>query len=87
VKLMDGGSELSVDLRGLSCPYLASEVKKRLSDVAPGSTLVVLCTDPLAAIDLPAVASELGHTATIGAKFEEHFEVRLCVGPAPPRYR
>jgi TusA-related sulfurtransferase len=35
--------------------------KRRMADLAPGETLVVLATDPEAPIDLAAWAADAGH--------------------------
>jgi TusA-related sulfurtransferase len=35
--------------------------KRRMADLAPGETLVVLATDPEASIDLAAWAADEGH--------------------------
>ena len=49
-----------LDLRGLKCPLPALKTRKALKALAPGARLVVECTDPLAAIDIPALLSETG---------------------------
>lgn len=49
------------DLRGLSCPLPALKAGKRLRGMAPGERLWIETTDPLAAIDIPAMARERGH--------------------------
>jgi tRNA 2-thiouridine synthesizing protein A len=42
-----------LDLRGLKCPMPVLRTRKALRGMAPGARLAVLCTDPLAAIDIP----------------------------------
>ena len=49
-----------IDLRGLKCPLPALRTRKALSRLAPGATLVVECTDPLAGIDIPNLVRETG---------------------------
>lgn len=49
-----------VDLKGLKCPLPVLRLRRRLSDVAPGTVLVVQCTDPMAAIDVPHLLRETG---------------------------
>ena len=49
-----------IDLRGLKCPLPALRTRKALSRLAPGATLVVECTDPLATIDIPNLLRETG---------------------------
>ena len=51
-----------IDLRGLKCPLPALRTRKALSKLAPGATLVVECTDPLAEIDIPNLLRETGDT-------------------------
>lgn len=60
-----GGATMNpipLDLRGLKCPYPALRVRKALNSAAIGSLLVVECTDPMAAIDLPNLLRETGDT-------------------------
>jgi tRNA 2-thiouridine synthesizing protein A len=49
-----------IDLRGLKCPLPALRTRKALSRLRPGAILVVECTDPLAAIDIPNLLRETG---------------------------
>jgi tRNA 2-thiouridine synthesizing protein A len=49
-----------LDLRGLKCPLPALRTRKVLRKLAPGELLVVECTDPLAAIDIPHLIRETG---------------------------
>jgi tRNA 2-thiouridine synthesizing protein A len=50
----------TIDLRGLKCPLPALRTRKALSRLLPGAALVVECTDPLAAIDIPNLVRETG---------------------------
>jgi tRNA 2-thiouridine synthesizing protein A len=50
-----------LDLRGLKCPLPVLRTRKAMSSVAPGDTLRVECTDPLAVIDIPHFVTESGH--------------------------
>ena len=52
--------ELSLDLRGLKCPLPAMRTERVLARLAPGRVLAVVCTDPLAAIDIPNLVRETG---------------------------
>jgi tRNA 2-thiouridine synthesizing protein A len=54
-------SETVLDLRGLRCPLPVLLAKKALRTLPAGATLVLECTDPLSAIDIPHFASEAGH--------------------------
>ena len=51
----------TVDARGLLCPLPLTMAKRRMQELEPGQTLVVLATDPEATIDLGAWAAEAGH--------------------------
>jgi tRNA 2-thiouridine synthesizing protein A len=53
-------SETSLNLRGLKCPLPALKARKALTRLAPGDRLVLECTDPLAAIDIPNLLRETG---------------------------
>ncbi len=49
------------DARGMKCPLPVLKARKRLSAMRPGTRLLVLATDPMAAIDLPHFCREAGH--------------------------
>jgi tRNA 2-thiouridine synthesizing protein A len=51
----------TVDARGLACPLPLTMAQRRMADLAPGETLVVLATDPEAPIDLGGWAAREGH--------------------------
>jgi tRNA 2-thiouridine synthesizing protein A len=53
-------SDTHLNLRGLKCPLPALKTRKALTSLAPGTFLVVECTDPLAAIDIPNLLNETG---------------------------
>lgn len=53
---------MRVDARGLRCPLPLVKAKLAMEELAPGEELVVLATDPEAAIDLAAWAADAGHT-------------------------
>lgn len=50
----------TIDLRGLKCPLPALRTRKALSRLPPGAVVIVECTDPLAAIDIPNLCRETG---------------------------
>ena len=54
------GGFFALDLRGLKCPLPVLRVRKALGAATAGSVLVVQCTDPMAAIDLPNLVRETG---------------------------
>ncbi len=49
-----------IDLRGLKCPLPALRTRKLLQRMAAGEVIVVECTDPLAAIDIPNLLNQTG---------------------------
>ncbi len=73
----------ALDLSGLKCPLPALKTRKALQRLAPGERLVVTCTDPMAAIDIPHLIGETGD------ELEEHkatgtalvFQIRKKAAP------
>jgi tRNA 2-thiouridine synthesizing protein A len=55
-------TEKNLNLRGLKCPLPALRTRKALASLAAGDLLVVECTDPLAAIDIPNLLNQTGDT-------------------------
>jgi tRNA 2-thiouridine synthesizing protein A len=53
-------AERLMNLRGLKCPLPALRTRKALAGLAAGDVLVVECTDPLAAIDIPNLINQTG---------------------------
>ena len=53
-------TEKTLDLRGLRCPLPALKARKVLGKLVPGDALVLECTDPLTAIDIPNLVRETG---------------------------
>jgi tRNA 2-thiouridine synthesizing protein A len=49
-----------LDLAGLKCPLPALKTRKALSAMQKGDQLHVICTDPMAAIDIPNLLRETG---------------------------
>ncbi len=54
-------SEKRLDLRGLNCPLPVLKARKAMRSLAPGDVLVLECTDPVSAIDVPHFVAEDGH--------------------------
>jgi tRNA 2-thiouridine synthesizing protein A len=52
--------DVAVNMRGLKCPLPALKTRKLLSKMAAGELLVIECTDPLTAIDIPNLIRETG---------------------------
>jgi len=53
-------SDTILDLRGIRCPQVVLAAKKAMRDVPIGGVLVLECTDPLAAIDVPLFIRQTG---------------------------
>lgn len=53
--------ETTLDLSGLLCPLPVLKARKKLEAMTSDSILVVLATDPMAAIDMPHFCNEQGH--------------------------
>ncbi|MDQ3320258.1 MAG: sulfurtransferase TusA family protein [Actinomycetota bacterium] len=52
----------TLDARGLACPLPLTLARRRMAELRPGETLLVLATDPEAPIDLAAWATDEGHS-------------------------
>ena len=57
----------TLDARGLRCPLPVLKLEKRMAQLAPGSELTVLATDPIAKIDIPLYCTQNGHACTVSA--------------------
>ena len=53
-------TETILDCRGLKCPLPALRTRTALRAMRPDDILVVECTDPLAAIDIPNLVNQTG---------------------------
>ncbi len=53
--------ETTLDLRGLKCPLPVLRTRKALAALPAGATILVECTDPWAAIDLPHLIKKTGN--------------------------
>ena len=72
--------EKTMDLRGLKCPLPALRTRKALSAMAKGDILVIECTDPLAAVDIPNLINQTGDVleSTTREKKVLTFRIRKC---------
>jgi tRNA 2-thiouridine synthesizing protein A len=72
--------EKTMDLRGLKCPLPALRTRKALSAMAKGDILVIECTDPLAAVDIPNLINQTGDAleSTMREKKVLTFRIRKC---------
>lgn len=76
----------TVDARGLKCPMPLVKAKLRMETLADGDELLVMATDPEAAIDLAAWAADEGHGLRERAG-EAWTEFVLRKGGLPPTRR
>ena len=53
-------TETILNLHGLKCPLPALRTRKALRQARPGAVFVVICNDPMAAIDIPNLLRETG---------------------------
>ena len=53
-------SEHRLQLQGLKCPLPVLHTRRALHRAAPGERVIVECTDPLAAVDIPNLVRESG---------------------------
>ncbi len=56
----DAMTEKTLNLRGLKCPLPALRARKALTGMQSGDILVIECTDPLTAIDIPNLLNQTG---------------------------
>jgi len=55
------GTEFQLDCKGLKCPQPVIRIKKHMSKMESGDLLSVVCTDPLAMIDVPHFVATANH--------------------------
>jgi tRNA 2-thiouridine synthesizing protein A len=70
-------AEKTINLRGLKCPLPALRTRKALRGVQSGDILIVECTDPLAAIDIPNLLNQTGDTLEATRKQEKLMIFRI----------
>jgi tRNA 2-thiouridine synthesizing protein A len=73
-------TEKTIDLRGLKCPLPALRTRKALSSMAKGDVLVIECTDPLAAVDIPNLLNQTGDALESETRARKllTFRIRKC---------
>ena len=64
-------ADRTINLRGLKCPLPALRTRKALTGMTTGDVLVVECTDPLAAIDIPNLINQTGDTLEATSKADK----------------
>jgi tRNA 2-thiouridine synthesizing protein A len=73
-------AETTLDLTGLRCPLPALKTRKALTRLEAGDLLVVECSDPLAAVDIPNLLRETGDTLIESANKAERLVFRIRKG-------
>lgn len=66
-----------IDLRGLKCPLPALRTRKVLQGMAAGDVIVVECTDPLSAIDIPNLINQTGDVLEDSARGADLLTFRI----------
>jgi tRNA 2-thiouridine synthesizing protein A len=70
-------AETNLDLGGLKCPLPALKTRKALGRLSAGDELVVECTDPLSAVDIPNLLRETGDELLASSRAEDRFVFRI----------
>jgi tRNA 2-thiouridine synthesizing protein A len=60
LKESDTPPEILVDARGHRCPVPTLRLRRAIEAAAPGAVLRLIADDPLARVDAPHLASQLG---------------------------
>ncbi|HWV52120.1 sulfurtransferase TusA family protein [Pseudorhodoplanes sp.] len=78
-------SEKTINLRGLKCPLPALRTRKVLGGLTAGEVILVECTDPLAAIDIPNLINQTGDVLESTERSNDvlTFRIRKAVRQAP----
>jgi tRNA 2-thiouridine synthesizing protein A len=70
-------AEKTLNLRGLKCPLPALRARKALAGMAVGDVLVLECTGPLTAIDIPNLARRTGDHLEDSSKADKLLVFRI----------
>jgi tRNA 2-thiouridine synthesizing protein A len=71
---------LIIDVRGLQCPLPVLKTAKRMGPLPAGAAVVVLATDPMAAVDVPHFCQEAGHRLVASTKDGEEMRFEIVKG-------
>lgn len=72
-----GETEKTINLRGLKCPLPALRTRKALKALSAGEVIVVECTDPLSAIDIPHLLNQTGDVLESSGQQDELLVFRI----------
>ncbi|WP_315837138.1 sulfurtransferase TusA family protein [Bradyrhizobium prioriisuperbiae] len=70
-------TETILRLQGLKCPLPALRTRKALRKLRSGEIVVVECTDPLAAIDIPHLVQQTGDILELSEQTEAVLTFRI----------
>lgn len=73
-----------LDLVGLKCPLPVLRTRRALRAARPGETLLVFCTDPMAAIDIPNLVREEGARLDAVERSEGGLRFTITAFAMPP---
>jgi len=66
-----------MNLRGLKCPLPALRTRKALAGMTSGDVLVIECTDPLTAVDIPTLLNQTGDTLEASTREKKVLTFRI----------
>jgi len=70
----------TLDVRGQLCPIPVIRTQNKIRGLAPGDTLIVLCTDPGSLSDIPAWTRIHGHEVIGTEQTNKEIEITIKVG-------
>ena len=71
---------MTIDVRGLKCPLPVLKAAKRMAALPPGTRVLLIATDPLAAIDVPHFCNEHGHRILRSAQEDDELRFEIEKG-------
>ncbi len=83
---MDGTAATVLDLAGLKCPLPVLRARKAMRALPAGTTLVVICTDPMAAIDITNIVREEGGRMESAERVGDDLRFTITVFAKPPHF-
>jgi len=66
-----------MNLRGLKCPLPALRTRKALAGMTSGDVLVIQCTDPPTAVDIPTLLNQTGDTLEASTSEKKVLTLRI----------
>jgi tRNA 2-thiouridine synthesizing protein A len=75
--------DMDIDARDLQCPLPVLRLRKKMVDVAPGQTVRLRATDPMAEIDVPHFCAQAGYEF-LGQSNAENAQAYFITKPARP---